>query len=236
MNLRVKRSLIQPVGFTLSILMAAAVVAVAAPQPNVPSAPQPNPVPTDLLSQASVTNTLKPATPKPALANYSDFKPRPFAVAYETSNFQWTQEDGRDTNVIRQLAHNEGEYRRMIKENETIFRRQLVYHKTGFSALAEKSVQSGQRVEQVTLPGLDGLELPVTMTRTDLRNGGSKGVFYGKLRGDPNSMVTVAFVNGREAFTVISPRNQIYLQAEAREPGEIVVKNINPSTYGRMQP
>jgi hypothetical protein len=46
----------------------------------------------------------------------------------------------------------------------------------------------------------------------------------------------VAFVNGREAFTVISPRNQIYLQAEAREPGEIVVKNINPSTYGRMQP
>jgi hypothetical protein len=45
-------------------------------------------------------------------------------------------------------------------------------------------------------------------------------------------MVTVAFVNGREAFTVISHQNQTYLQAEAREPGEILVKKIDPNTYG----
>ena len=71
------------------------------------------------------------------------------------------------------------------------------------------------------------------VTRTDFKDGGKRGVFYGKLPGDPNSFVTVAFINGREAFTVISPQNQIHLVGEAREPGEIVVKNINPATYGR---
>jgi hypothetical protein len=47
-------------------------------------------------------------------------------------------------------------------------------------------------------------------------------------------MVTAAFINDREAFTVNSPQDQIYLVGEAREPGEIVVKSINPATYGRV--
>jgi hypothetical protein len=46
-------------------------------------------------------------------------------------------------------------------------------------------------------------------------------------------MVTVAFAADREAFTILSPQDQVYLQAEAHEPGEVVVKSINPETYGQ---
>jgi hypothetical protein len=167
---------------------------------------------------------------------FSWFRPHPFPVSKSSGAFEWTAEDGKDTNVIRQLAHNELEYQRMVAENATIFRRQLVYHPEGFTLQAQQAVRSGQSIQQLTLPGLDGQALEAVVTRADLREGGSQGQFYGQLPGRPDSMVTVAFVNDREAFTVISPQDQLYLQAEAREPGEIVVKRINPGTYGMLQP
>lgn len=160
------------------------------------------------------------------------FQLHPFAATQTNGGFAWTPEDGRDTNVIRQLAHNELEYQRMVAENNTIFRRQLVYHPDGFTLLAQQAVQSGQSIQQVTVPGLDGQALAVNVTKTDLESGGDRGLIYGKLPDDPNSMVTVAFINDREAFTVVSPQDKIYLQGEAREPGEIVVKSIDPATYG----
>lgn len=163
---------------------------------------------------------------------FSWFRVHPFPAAETNGDYAWTAEDGKDTNIIRQLAHNALEYQRMVVENSTIYRRQLVYHTKGFSLLAQQAVQTGQRIQQLTLPGLDGQELPVVVTKTDLESGGDRGLFYGKLPGRPGSMVTVAFINGREAFTVVSPDDQIYLQAEAREPGEIVVKSIDPNSYG----
>ena len=163
---------------------------------------------------------------------FSWFRSHPFKVAKAASGFEWTAEDGKDTNIIRQLAHNELEYQRMVNENSVIYRRQLVYHPEGFTVSAQRAVQAGQSIPQLTLPGLDGQELPVTVTRTDFESGGDKGIFYGKLAGDPDSMVTVAFINGWESFTVVSKQNQIFLHAEAREPGELVVKKIDPSTYG----
>lgn len=163
------------------------------------------------------------------------FRVHPFAAAETNGDYAWTAEDGKDTNIIRQLAHNALEYQRMVAENSTIYRRQLVYHAKGFSLLAQQAVQTGRRIQQLTLPGLDGQELPVVVTKTDFESGGDRGLFYGKLPGRPDSMVTAAFINGREAFTVVSPQDQIYLQAEARGPGEIVVKSIDPNTYGGAQ-
>jgi hypothetical protein len=156
----------------------------------------------------------------------------PFNVAKAHGDYAWTAEDGKDTNIIRQLAHNELEYQRMVLENGSIYRRQLVYHPEGFTVQAQQAVQSGQSIQQLTLPGLDGQELSVKVTKTDFESGGDKGLFYGKLPGDPDSMVTVAFINGWESFTVISKLNGIFLHAEARAPGEIVVKQIDPGTYG----
>ena len=170
-----------------------------------------------------------------AVANSPWFQTRPFKVALTNGAYEWTAEDGMNPEVIRRMAHNERESQRMLRENDTIYRRQLVYDTQGFQLRAQQAVQSGQSLQHVTLPGLDGQEFEVVVTRTDLKNGGEQGQIYGQLPGEPNSMVTVAFIADREAFTVISPQDQIYLQAEAREPGEVVVKSINPSTYGMVK-
>jgi hypothetical protein len=193
----------------------------------------PVPVPPSAGAPALPANRIAAtAAANPAAQTFAWFQLHPFAVAQSNSIYGWTAEDGKDTNVIRRLAHNELEYARMVAENSTIHRRQLVYHPDGFTLLAQQAMQSGQSIQQLTLPGLDGQSLPVVVTKTDFESGGDRGVFYGKLPDDPNSMVTVAFINGREAFTVVSSQANIYLQAEAREPGEIVVKSIDPKTYG----
>ena len=165
-------------------------------------------------------------------ATFSWFQAHPFKEVKSAGGFSWTAEDGKDTNIIRELAHNELEYQRMVNENGTIYRRQLVYHPAGFTLQAQHAAQSGQGIQQLTLPGLDGQELAVAVTKTDFESGGDKGLVYGTLAGDPDSMVTVAFINGWESFTVVSRRIQVFLHAEAREPGEMVVKQIDPNTYG----
>ena len=159
----------------------------------------------------------------------------PYPAVLQHFNYQWTMVDGTDTNVILRLAHNPSEYQRMVTENRTIYRRQLVYFSQGFDALARQSLQAGGNLHQIELPGLDGQVFPVDVQNTDLRESGVRGQIYGRLPGQPDSMVTVAFVNDREAFTIISPQDQIYLQAEAHDPGEVIVKSINPQTYGQPQ-
>src|SRR5262249_30251762 len=100
------------------------------------------------------------------------FQKRPFAVARETAACQWTAEDGRDTNVIRRLAHNDLEYARMVDENARIFRRQLVYHKQTAAAQIERAKLFGETVRRLTLPGLDGQEVEFEITGTDLNPSG----------------------------------------------------------------
>ena len=206
------------------------------PQPVVQTQPmaQAQPVATNLppAPLATTPAATTPATSAGVSPNWPSFQERPFPVAYESPNFQWTLADGKDTNIIRELAHNELEYKRMVSENSTIYRRQLIYLKETPAAVFEQAELTGKPVRQLTLPGLDGQELPVVVTRTDLRDGGNQGQVYGQLPGESDSMVTVAFVGDREAFTVISPRDQIYLQAESHDPGQLVVKSINPNTYG----
>ena len=168
-------------------------------------------------------------------ANFPWFQAHPFAAALTNGDYKWTAEDGKDPEVIRRLAHNEPESQRMLRENDTIYRRQLVYDTKGFMRQAQAGLPAGQSLQQVTVPGLDGQVFQVAVTRTELQAGGGQGQIYGQLPGQPYSMVAVAFIADREAFTVISPQDQIYLQAEEREPGEIVVKSINPGTYGMVK-
>jgi len=156
----------------------------------------------------------------------------PFKAALTNGDYEWTAEDGMDTNVIRRLAHNELEYKRMVNENSTIYRRQLVYLKESPAAVFEQAELTGKPLQNLTLPGLDGQLLPVVVTRTDLKDGGNQGQVYGQLPGQPGSMVTMAFVGDREAFTLISHQDNTYLQAESHDPGQIVVKSINPNIYG----
>lgn len=202
-----------------------------------PSVPQSNPPPVTLTknqpSPAPLTNGVKSAVATSAgLVNGPDFQERPFPVAYESSKVQWTLADGKDTNVIRQLAHNHLEYDRMVEENPRIFRRQLVYLKQTPAAIFEAAKLTGKPVQQLTLPGVDGQELQFEIVKSDSKGSSRQGMFSGHLVGNMDSLVTLAFEDGRQAFTILSPKENIFLVGEPREDGQVIVKAIDPNTYG----
>lgn len=170
-----------------------------------------------------------PNDPHPPPGGVTDA--RPFATVRIGGHFRWAMEDGRDTNVIRRLAHNDLEYERMVAENARIIRRQLVYVPETTAALVQRARLTGAAIAQLTLPGLDGQEVRFKITQADLNPSGQQGAFSGHVAGRPDSMVTLAFKGGREAFTVLSPADNLYLVGEPREPGELIVKSINPETY-----
>lgn len=186
---------------------------------------------------------LPPATPPPVAADsFADqlgqglaypATPllRPLAVARASDHHEWTAGDGFAPEVIHRLAHNPAEFRRLIEENDRILARQLVYRKEPVATRLQAARASGEILRQLTLPGLDGQELVVELTGADLAPSFLRGTFHGKLAGRPQSMVTLAFKGGREAFTVLSPEDDLYLQADPREPGELIVKRIDPDTY-----
>lgn len=157
--------------------------------------------------------------------------PRPLPVSMATGSHEWTAGDASELHVIEQIAHNPEEALRMIEENDRIHRRQLVYRNETAAAAVQRAMAKGEVVRQLTLPGLDGRELEFVIERADLAPSGQTGSFTGHLAGKPNSQVSLAFKFGREAFTVISPDDRLYLQADPREPGEIIVKSIDPKTY-----
>jgi hypothetical protein len=174
--------------------------------------------------------TLPVATP-PSAKTPDTFRRHPFPVARESANYQWTADDGKSPDVIRKLAHNEMEEKRMLAENPRIKRRQLVYIKQPVSALMEQSKLTGEKLKSLVLPGLDGQELQFEITGADLAPSGQIGTFTGHLAGRPQSSVSLAYRFGRQAFTVLSPEDGNNFDAEPREPGEVIVKSIDPATY-----
>jgi len=174
--------------------------------------------------------TAATVAPRTVTTNLS-FQLRPFGVTRTSETCEWTGEDGKDTNVIRRLAHNELEYQRMVEENNRIQRRQLVYRKDTAAAVMQRARFTGERVTQLTLPGFDGQELQFVVQRADLEASKQVGTFAGHLAGRPDSLVTLAYKFGREAFTVMSPDDAIYLQGHPRESGEIILTSFDPSTY-----
>jgi len=186
--------------------------------------------PTNPIASAGATNAVM-SNKAGRMKLFAGFRKRPFAVTQKSADYQWTAEDGKQPDAIRQWAHNELEYERMAEESARILRRQLVYAKETADQLVQQSRLSGEPIRQFALPGLDGKEFRVEITQTDLSPSGQQGTFSGHLAGRLDSMVTFAFKGGREAFTVLSPSDGTYLVGEPREPGEFIVKSINPATY-----
>lgn len=156
---------------------------------------------------------------------------RPLPVAKATERHEWTSGDGFDPEVMHAIAHNPAEFHRLVEENDRIIERQLVYRKVTVAAQIEAARATGEELRRIILPALDGRELAVDLTGTDLAPSGLRGTLHGRLFGRERSMVTLAFKGGREAFTVLSPEDGLYLQADPREPAEVVVKRIDPETY-----
>jgi hypothetical protein len=78
---------------------------------------------------------------------------------------------------------------------------------------------------------LDGQEVQFEITKADVNPSGQQGTFAGRVAGHDDSLVTLAFKGGREAFTVMSPSENLFLQGDPHEPGDLIVKSINPETY-----
>ena len=170
-------------------------------------------------------------TPTPPSASAPGVTLRPLAVAKESATHAWTAEDGRAPEVIRRIAHNEWEERRLLEENPRITGRQLVYRKEPVFIAVERSRAAGENLRAFTLPGFDGREFAVEVMRADLEPSGLSGTLTGRLPGLGESVVTIAFKQGREAFTVISPEDGTFLQGHPREPGEIILSSFVPETY-----
>ncbi len=178
-----------------------------------------------------VLSFLAGAQPAAQSGSASPVQKRPLAVVRASARHEWTGEDCRETNVIGRIAHNRLEIAKMLEENKRIFRRQLVYRKETMAARIERIRLRGEKLERFTLPGLDGKEVEVEVARADLQASGQQGTFSGRVAGRSDSMVTLAFKGGREAFTILSPGDGLYLQGDPREPGEVILKEINPATY-----
>lgn len=162
---------------------------------------------------------------------FGDFTTRPFEPSVSSDRYQWTAEDGRKPQVIRKLAHNQLEESRMAEENHAVHKRQLVYITRSLSDAIKDAASEGLQLVSHSIPSLDGQELEVEVTNVDHAVSGVDGVVYGKLRGVPDSTVTIAYSGKSECFSVLSPSQDFFLQGEPREPGEIVVKSFDP---GRM--
>ena len=174
---------------------------------------------------------LEPLAGSPNAAFPDQAARRPLPVSLTSASHEWTLGDASDPAIIEQIAHNPDEAIRMIEENDRIHRRQLVYRNETAAAVVQQAMAQGEKVRQLTLPGLDGKELVFVIERADLAPSGQTGTFTGHLAGNPNSQVSLGYKFGREAFTVISPDDNLYLQADPREPGELIVKAIDPQTY-----
>ena len=233
--MKAKSALSKPIHYGLVVLALGAVIGVAlwwsgARQPVKAQSPEIAPAPARQAAASSVSNTTTAPGPGPvqSLAGSGN---RAFPVTHESAGYQWTAEDGKNLEVIRRLAHNELEYQRMLEENSRILRRQLVYCKDTADIVARQSRSSGRSLRQLVLPGLDGNEIHFEINAADLSPSGQQGTFSGRVAGRPDSMITLAFKGGREAFTVMSPADGLFLQGDPRDPGEIIVKSIDPATY-----
>jgi hypothetical protein len=180
---------------------------------------------------ASVVSSATPAGTTPSPSTDREVIRRPLAVAKESASHAWTAEDARAPEVIRKLAHNEWEERRLLEENARITGRQLVYRKEPVFLAVERAFAKGESVVSFTLPGFNGQELEVQVDKADLAPSGLSGTFTGRLPGLDQSLVTLAFKQGREAFTVVSPEDGVFLQGHPREPGELLVTSFLPDAY-----
>jgi|GEM_PF-4242182 hypothetical protein len=139
--------------------------------------------------------------------------------------------DGKGTNVLRFWARNEPEFQRMLEENARIKRRQVVqWHATAISAL-ERSRAAGESLRQIFLPGLDGRVITFEITQSEVEPSGTSGILSGRVAGFPDSMVRLRFSGDQEVFTVALPSKNLFLAAETRGDGDIILKSIDPEAY-----
>lgn len=180
---------------------------------------------------ASKDTTPAPTTPLSTPPPGASARPR-LSAGVKTERHVWTREDAKAPEVIQLLAHNPDEYARMMEENGRIKRRQLVYRNEPVALLLEQARAEGRALSRITLPAMDGKEVDVEILESNLD--GHRGALMGRIVGRLDSVACVGFSGAYESFNLMSPQDGLYIAAEAREPGEIILKEIDPAVYSPM--
>lgn len=212
-----------PLRIALGLAVAAALLLLPRlrqPAPSSPAALAVEPPAPDFAAELAAGLTF-PSSPSP----------RPLPVARTSALHQWTTGDALTPDTLQRIARNADEFIRLVQENDRILRRQLVYRQDVAAAAVQRSRLTGEPIRSLVLPGLDGQEYEIAITRADLSPSGQSGTFSGRLATEPDSLVTLAFHFGREAFTILSTTAGIFLQGHPREPGELIVTSFDPAAY-----
>lgn len=128
--------------------------------------------------------TLRPDDEEPILDEHYTLQhrdPRPFAVTQAAGFFEWTAEDCTDPQIIRSIiAGSPAHAEILLKENEKVSRRQLVYLSSEFSSVTDMALHNN--LPLMHLPGFDGevFELLIDTadkhgTKLDENSGGLTG-------------------------------------------------------------
>jgi len=191
---------------------------------------RPSPPPAAPVATAPHPGPSSSEVPAPATADRGVL--RPLAADLENARHAWTREDGKSPEIIEKLANHPDQFTRMIEENDRIKRRQLVYRKEPVALLLEQARAAGRPLTRITLPAMDGREVEVEIMESQID--GHRGALMGRVVGRLDSVACVGFSGACESFNILSPQDGLYIAAEAREAGEIILKEIDPAVYSPL--
>ena len=103
-----------------------------------------------------------PATGRLAPEKGWELEERPFAVTHRSDNFEWTSEDGKKAEIIKQLVKFQERADILERNNEFTLRRQLVYLPSDFRQTTEKIFDGD--LSELPVPGFDGEEFTLRLT------------------------------------------------------------------------
>lgn len=162
---------------------------------------------------------------------YVDFEMHPFEVQHESEHHRWTRLDARTPELIDQLAHNDLERERLLRENEWVTKRELVYRNVTLLDQATAAAEEGREVTEIILPGFEGEEYLIKVDSFETQvseDGVTEGWITGRLENDPDSLVSLGFFGEREAGNISSSELGVELTFQPREDQQIVVSQVDP--------
>ncbi len=110
-------------------------------------------------SQPTPTN--QPKTTYASSDEGWELEARPFEVTHRSDNFEWTSEDGTQSDIIRQLVRFPERAEILERNNEFTKRRQLVYLPDNFRETTQQLFDG--EISQIPVPGFDGQEFQLRM-------------------------------------------------------------------------
>lgn len=154
---------------------------------------------------------------------------RPFPVSIKSANYEWTDVDGRDPAIMKQIANNAVMLESLETDNLYITKRQLIYVPEEFKQVAQ-GIYDGE-VTEFPLPGFDGAEIPVVVTQFENMENQSEhdgpltGAWSGYLKDDPSISVFAGSQNNY--WTINYVQDGVRYEYNNREEGEWILADIN---------